>query len=368
MATRVSIGFPGMHKEIGERRVFLPELIQFLARFADVYVEEGYGSRLGFSFDDYRQGNARVHLTDREGAFQKDYVLILRSPNNDEFQLLKPGVCLISMLHYPTRPKRVEILQELGIKAISLDSIADDKNLRLVENMRAVAWNGLEAAFDVLEKDDRDLLQAGKPFKVVILGAGMVGKHAMEAATKLGNIERNDRHMKRKGAGAVALCAGRNITEQPEQLLKLLEEADILVDAMNRRDPSQAVVRNVWLDCLPEKAVIVDLAVDPYLVNHNPQVVRGIEGIPQGNLDQFVFSPDDPNWDATIPASIPSSCRRTVVSCYSWPGIHPTACMEHYGLQLEPLLETLLTQPYEALNLDGNYFQRALARAKLPQP
>ena len=31
-----------------------------------------------------------------------------------------------------------------------------------------------------------------------------------------------------------------------------------------------------------------------------------------------------------------------MVSCYSWPGVRPEACMEAYGSQLTPLLKTLI--------------------------
>ena len=366
MAYRATIGFPRMVKESGERRVFLPGFIQFLARFADVYLEEGYGSRLGFTYNDYRQGNSAVFQTDRLSTMGQDFVIMLRSPNEAEFCQIRPGACLISMLHYPTRPQRVRILQELGIHAISMDSIVDDNNLRLVENMHAVAWNGIEAAFDVLEQSCPTLMRTGNPYKVLVLGTGMVGKHAVEAATKLGNIERNERHIALNGPGSIAQCVGRNITACPEQLEPLFRQTDVLVDATYRRNPSLPVVPNEWLAWLPPHAVIADLAVDPYLLDHIPPTVRGVEGIPQGNLDQFTFLPDDPNWDKTVPASINSRNRRTVVSCYSWPGIHPEACMEHYARQLEPLLETLLSRPYEQISLQGNYFERALARAKLP--
>ncbi len=90
MSKRVTVGFPRMKKEPKERRVFLPAFIQFLSRFADIYLEEGYGSRSGFSFDDYRQGNAHIFKSDRLDAFQKDFVIVLRSPNNDEYALI-PG-------------------------------------------------------------------------------------------------------------------------------------------------------------------------------------------------------------------------------------------------------------------------------------
>ena len=71
------------------------------------------------------------------------------------------------------------------------------------------------------------------------------------------------------------------------------------------------------------------------------EVVRGIEGIPQGNLDQYVFPADDPKWDSIVPGTIPSKNRRTTVTCYSWPGVHPEACMLHYAQQLEPFMEVL---------------------------
>lgn len=369
MKSQITVGFPRMRKEPGEKRVFPPDFIQMLTRFANVFLSEGYGSRLGYSFDDFRQGNPRVFQTDQKDAFEKDYVIMLRSPNHDEFKLLKRGACLISMLHYPTRPQRVKILNELDINSISLDSIIDDQNLRLVENMRAVAWNGLEVAFDIFEKLWPDLQRENRsPFNVLILGTGMVGKHAVEAATKLGNIERNARQIENNAPGSIALSIGRNIAQNCEALETLLRQADVLVDATQRRNPSQPVISNACLAWLPEHAIVVDLAVDPYFLDHMPPVVRGLEGIPQGNLDKYIFMPTDPEWDKTVPASIPSENRRTTVSCYSWPGIHPETCMEHYARQMTPLMEELLTKGYNGLSLQGSYFERALYRAKLPKP
>lgn len=362
-----SIGFPRMRKEAGELRVFLPEFIQYLSNLGvRVYLEEGYGSRSGFSFDDYHQSNLSIFMCDQEQVYQQDIVMVLRSPTREEFSLMKPGTCLISMLHYPTRPIRVQILKDLELKAISLDSIANEQDIRLVENMKAVAWNGLEAAFDLLEKRWSGLVQpSGEPIQVLILGTGMVGKYAVDAATKLGNIERNNDHIKNAGPGVLALSVGRNITSNPDQMAKLFRQCQVLVDATQRRNPSKPVVPNQWLAWLSEEAVVVDLAVDPYTPDADPPIVRGIEGIPQGNLDQYVFTADDPAWDQTVPADVPSENRRSVVSCYSWPGIHPEACMRHYAQQLEPLMKVLLEKGYDHLSMQGDYFERALYRATL---
>ena len=58
MSVPTSIGFPRMQNEIGEKRVFLPEFIQHLAELgARVCIEDGYGARSGFMYEDYKQAN-----------------------------------------------------------------------------------------------------------------------------------------------------------------------------------------------------------------------------------------------------------------------------------------------------------------------
>ncbi len=105
---------------------------------------------------------------------------------------------------------------------------------------------------------------------------------------------------------------------------------------------------------MPKHAILVDLSVDPYLPNAHPPVVRGIEGIPRGNLDKFIFHPGDPDWEETITQGVPSQFRRTTVTCYSWPGFHPEACMVHYAQQLTPILPVLFEKGYDDLNLKGD--------------
>ena len=58
--------------------------------------------------------------------------------------------------------------------------------------------------------------------------------------------------------------------------------------------------------------------------------------------------------------------RRTVVSCYSWPGVRPEPCMHVYGSQLAPLLERLVSAGgLDGIRPDGSYFEQALARGSL---
>jgi alanine dehydrogenase len=355
-----------MHKEAGERRDFLPGLVAAVAATgARVVVESGIGSGMALRDEDYTRMSPLVRVGDAAEAFSQDVVVVLRAPT-ESFRLIRPGATLLSMLHFPTRPARVALLDTLGIDAISLDQVADDLGRRLVVNGRAVAWNGLEAAFDTLEASWPELhRQTRKPVRVTILGAGEIGRHAVEAATKYGRTERNDRLTSEGCLGVEVVTIGRNLTSYPAYLRERLHETDVLVDATQRRDPSVPVIRNRQVGRLPAHAVICDLAVDPYALDAQPPTVRGIEGIPQGDLDRYVFDVDDPAWSA-VPDGFPTIERRRVVSCYSWPGVHPLECMEVYGEQLAPLLQILIERGGAAgLRGTGSFHERALHRAGL---
>ncbi len=363
---RISIGFPRMRAEPGEHRDFLPPLIGLLAGLgAEVIVERGIGSGMGYQDSDYTSLSPRVHAADEDAALAADIVVCLRAPEG-RYDRLRRGAVLVSMLHFPTRPGRVKLLQELGVDAVSLDTIADDDGRRLIENLRSVAWNGVASAFQALERYWPAMTVKGRPpVRVTIMGAGTIGKHAVEFATKYGDDARNEAFMRVGLAGVEVATTGRNLTRDPDYLRGRLTMTDILVDATQRHDPSVPLVPNSWIGLMPEHAVICDLVVDPYLLDHDPVIVRGIEGIPQGNLDQWEFTPSDPAWDR-LPPGIPTSQRRTVVSCYSWPGVRPEPCMHVYGSQLAPILEALVRAGgLDGIRPDGEYHERALWRASL---
>ena len=104
---RITIGFPRMHKEPGEHRDFLPPLIGLLAGIgAEVYVETGIGSGMGYADLDYTSVSPHVHVTDEDQAYRQDVVVVLRAPEG-RYDRFRRGAVLVSMLHFPTRPARV---------------------------------------------------------------------------------------------------------------------------------------------------------------------------------------------------------------------------------------------------------------------
>jgi alanine dehydrogenase len=363
------IGLPRMHKEPGERRDFLPNFIARLHNLgANLLLEYGYGAEMGFKASEYYSYAPSIQFASRADVYQQDYVLVLRSPSDDEIRSMRPGSCLISMLHYPTRPQRVELLRSLGLEAISLDSLSDDSGRRLVENLQAVAWNGIEAAFKTLraiypQPGFDDPLRP--PIQVTLLGAGAVGAHVLQAAIRYGDEELRAKLAAAGVPGVQVTAVDYDFTGFEPLMTSLLKRTDILVDATQRPDPRQVVIPNRWLTHLPEHAVILDLSVDPYDCASEVLSLKGIEGIPQGNLDKYIFPPDDPIYN-DLPPCANSTHRRHVVSCYSWPGIHPRQCMEVYGKQIQPIIRVLIEKGgLSNINPNGKYFERAIARAQL---
>lgn len=369
MSEKITIGMARMHAEFGERRDFLPSFIaRLIRRGANVILEHGYGAGMGFTQEDYRSVAPNIQFMTHEEIFQQDFVMVLRCPTEMELKQMKPGATLISMLHYPTRPQRVELLRSLGVEGISLDSLKDDNGRRLVENLKSVAWNGVEVGFQVLRRTYPAPGMEGKdrqPIHATVLGVGAVGMHALQAASRYGDIQLWQFLAKRSVPGVQVTGVDYDVVNNKDHMREILSRTDILIDATQRPDPSKVVIPNEWIGWMPEHAVLVDLSVDPYNFEVDPPEVKGIEGIPQGNLDQYVFTPTDPIYDR-IPASVSTKNRRHAVSCYSWPGIHPKECMHQYGNQLRPIMRLLIRKGgTKSIRPKGLYFERVVARAML---
>lgn len=369
MDDKLRIGLPRMHAEAGERRDFLPEFVAELAQLgAGVTLESGYGSGVGLSEEAYRQVAPAVRFVPYEEVLRQDCVLVLRCPSDDDLRRLRPGACLISMLHYPTRPQRVAFLRSLGVEAMSLDSLQDEQGWRLVENLRAVAWNGVEVAFQVLRGQYPPPGFASPergPIQVTLLGAGALGSHVVPAATRYGDQALWQTLASAGIPGVQLTVVDYDVTRVRDVMLEILSRTDLLIDATQRPDASRPVIPNEWIGPMPQHAVLLDLAADPYTCAVEPRTVKAIEGMPHGNLDQYIFAPDDPAFDA-IPDCIDTTHRRTSVSCYSWPGIHPRECMEVYGRQILPLLRTLIESGgIHHIDPRGDPRHRAIAGAML---
>ncbi len=360
----VTIGFPRMNEEAGERRDFLPDFVSEAGRLGKVLVEEGYGQGLGIPITEYVKAGAAV--VPRAKIFSCDYVLVIRCPADKELKLMRPNSALISMIHRSTHPLRVKQLLSQKIRGISMDALVDDAGNRLVEALELTAWGGMDVACgELFNQETINALSRGKvkrPFKIVVLGTGRVGRHAVNAAVHSGNLERYAKMVKGHLPAIAVEALGRSLTCNKEYLKSIFKKTDMLVDATSRTDVHMPIIPNSLLKELPSWAVILDIAADAYDASATPPVVKAIEGIPTGNLDKYIFRKDDPAYSG-IPKFVDTTNRRTVVSCYSWPGLQPSKCMKIYGVQLMPLMRALIEKHPYAPRESGDMYERSLFRA-----
>ena len=362
-----TIGFPRMHKEANERRDFLPSFFGILKKEkAQIFLEEGYGSALSYTKEDYLKENEMVQFVSNKECYEKDIVVVLRSPEFEEIDYMKEGSTLLSMLHYPTRSSRLKKLKEKGLFAISMDSIRNDFLERIIVNYDGTSGNGLNVAFTELAKNYKNInTQDRKPIIVSIMGMGRIGLTAARLASKYAYNKTNEDILFQKTKVVLVNLLSRNITNDKKHMIKLLKTTDILVDATTREDSSKYIVSNELLRYLNDNAIILDLTADPYLTTDNSVQIKAIEGIPHGSLDKIVIYPGDDEY-STIPKCLKSFNQRTVVSCNAWPGINPKACMDLYGKQLIYIVQNLIRYSIDDFDLySDDYFNRAIHKGTI---
>jgi alanine dehydrogenase len=364
----IVVGLPRMIHEPGERRDFLPDFVEAIARAgaSSIVLERGYGSGMGIEEHLYHHISSRVKFGSHEDCFSADAVLVVRCPPVADLERLREGALLVTMLHFRTHPARTQRLIERGVRAVSLDSLTDDSGARRVEYMQGVAWNGTAAAFRSMASQRSDFSSpAREALHVLVLGAGAVGTNAMQAAIRYGDVALRSRLHDAGVPGVEVTVVDYDLTGRPEYMQDRLGWAGLLVDATQRGDATVPVIPNSWIAAMPEDAVILDLSADGYDFSFDPPLVKGIEGIPEGTLEHYLFYRDDVAYAALDPR-VRTENRRTALSCYAWPGIHPFPCMKRYGEQLRPFVPLLLGKDASRWDTHADDpEERSLARAEV---
>jgi len=360
-----SISFPRMHKEEEEKRDFLPSLFGKLGRITDaeIFVEEGYGSGMGLTHQDYLEENPNItFLESLDELYRKDMVIVVRAPTESTIRKMRVGSILFSMLHYEARPVRNKVIEKAGIYPFSMDGIMDDEWKRLFVYYEGTSNPAVKTAFEELKKRCPHFYSPDrKPLRASILGCGPVGQTAIRAFQKAGDAE-----FYRKGLpGMVVTLLCRSILADDEALKDILSHTDILADSTKRKDCSQYILDNKQLGYLPEHAVILDITADPYDPSAKPPTVKALEGLPYGTLKKYVIDVNDPLYDE-IPDFVDTTNRRLYVGCNAWPSFAPRKCMKIYESQMVPFLRVLFEKGPENISVESDFTnERALARSTL---
>ena len=188
----------GLPKEIKnhEYRVGLtPASVRELcAHGHSVLVQSGAGAAIGLSDALYQSAGATLAADAAEVFALADMIVKVKEPQPQECAMLRPGQILYTYLHLAPDPEQTQALIKSGAVCIAYETITGPGGgLPLLAPMSEVAGRmAVQAGAAHLEKSKGGMgvLLGGVPGvpagHVVILGAGVVGTHALQMAVGLG--------------------------------------------------------------------------------------------------------------------------------------------------------------------------------------
>ncbi len=160
----------------------------------DVLVEAGAGIGIGMEDEIYIRAGARIAATAAEIFAKADLIVKVKEPQPAERKMLRPGQVLFTYLHLAPDPDQTKDLMTAGATCIAYETVTSATGtLPLLAPMSEVAGRmAIQAGAYFLEKahGGHGILIGGvpgvDPAKVVVIGGGVVGTHAVDVALGLG--------------------------------------------------------------------------------------------------------------------------------------------------------------------------------------
>lgn len=184
------IGCPKEIK-IHENRVgLIPSTVRSLVDAgAIVLIEKGAGEGSSISDEQYTEAGAKIVNTKEEVWQQADIIAKVKEPLKEEYALFKKKQTIYTYLHLAAEPELTEALLAKKITGIAYETMEKNGELPLLKPMSEVAGRmSVQVGAWCLENKNggKGILLGGvpgvAPAKVVILGAGVVGKNAAKMA------------------------------------------------------------------------------------------------------------------------------------------------------------------------------------------
>jgi len=189
------VGVPKEIKVLEFRVGMLPAGVAELVHDGhEVFVETNAGIGIGMTDADYEAAGATILNTPKEVFETAELVVKVKEPQPEECQMLRTGQVLFTYLHLAPDPEQTEALVESGVTAIAYETVtAVDNSLPLLTPMSEVAGRlSIQAGAYALQKANggRGVLLGGvpgvAPGKVLVIGGGVAGTHAIAMALGLG--------------------------------------------------------------------------------------------------------------------------------------------------------------------------------------
>lgn len=189
------IGVPKEIKNNENRVAVTPAGVkELIAHGHTVYVQHTAGEGSGFSDDQYKAAGATILDTIEETYAIAEMIIKVKEPIEPEYKLIRKGQTLFTYFHFASDHALTDAMLASGATCIAYETVVDRAGrLPLLIPMSEVAGRmSIQEGARFLEKPQggKGLLLGGvpgvKPAKVLILGAGVVGRNAAIMAAGLG--------------------------------------------------------------------------------------------------------------------------------------------------------------------------------------
>ncbi len=268
------IGLPTEIKNHEYRVGLTPASVrELVSRGHKVLVQAGAGAAIGLADDHYRTAGAEL-ASDAGSVFsQSELIVKVKEPQPQECAMLRAGQVLYTYLHLAPDPEQTAALIKSGAICIAYETITGPGGgLPLLAPMSEVAGRmAVQAGAAHLEKSKGGMgvLLGGVPgvpaAHVVIIGAGVVGTHALQVAIGMGaRVTILDKNVDR--LRQLDLVFGNRIHtlySSSQNLEEAVLDAELVVGGV--LIPGAAapkLVTRKMIAAMKKGAVVVDVAID----------------------------------------------------------------------------------------------------------
>jgi alanine dehydrogenase len=246
---------------------------EFTARGHEVLVQSGAGAAIGLHDEQYAAAGATLVKDAAEVFARAEMVVKVKEPQAQECAMLREGQILYTYLHLAPDPEQTAALMRSGAVCVAYETITGPSGgLPLLAPMSEVAGRmsvQAGAAHLELSKGGMGVLLGGvpgvEPAHVLVIGAGVVGTHALQMAVGLGaRVTVMDKNVDR--LRQLDLVFGNRIKtlySSAQALEEKVLESDLVVGGV--LVPGAAapkLVTRSMVRCMKKGAVLVDVAID----------------------------------------------------------------------------------------------------------
>lgn len=267
----------GVPKEIknNEFRIGLTptSVRELVAHGHQVIVETNGGIGIGKNDEDYLFAGAQIAASAAEVFAKAEMIVKVKEPQAVERAMLREGQVLFTYLHLAPDPQQTTELLDSGAVCIAYETVTSPHGgLPLLAPMSEVAGRmSIQAGAHCLEKSHggKGMLLGGvpgvDPAKVVIIGGGVVGRHAAHMAVGLGAevwiMDRNNEVLKQLwvefGRSVNTVFSTRDALEQHVLMADLVVGGVLIPGAA-----APKLVTREMVSAMKPGSVLVDVAID----------------------------------------------------------------------------------------------------------